>query len=136
MTLYTLETFSSSEMSEMARPRTRFIMTRDIFTRKNRKKAYSTEQKKGSRVQRSVFLLAELTHALFVRTRRNSYTAKNQYRKLETNHPRKGIARPQSQFPHSCVCERFIFSYNRSAYSAAGNMWTNLGNIYRSQTHE
>ncbi len=22
--------------------------------------------------------------------------------------PRKGIARPQSQFPHSCVCERFL----------------------------
>jgi hypothetical protein len=21
-----------------------------------------------------------------------------------------GIARPQSQFPHSCVCERFIYS--------------------------
>ncbi len=24
--------------------------------------------------------------------------------------PRKGIARPQYQFPHSCVCERFIYS--------------------------
>jgi hypothetical protein len=23
---------------------------------------------------------------------------------------RKGIACPQSQFPHSCVCERFIYS--------------------------
>jgi hypothetical protein len=34
-------------------------------------------------------------------------TAKNQYQKFETNIPRKGIARPQSQFPHSCVCERF-----------------------------
>ncbi len=32
-----------------------------------------------------------------------SSTAKNQYRKLETNIPRNGIARPQSQFPHSCV---------------------------------
>jgi hypothetical protein len=27
--------------------------------------------------------------------------------------------RPQSQFPHSYVCERFIYSHNRSAYSAA-----------------
>jgi hypothetical protein len=36
-------------------------------------------------------------------------TAKNQYRKFETNIPRKGIARPQSQFPHSSVCERFIY---------------------------
>jgi hypothetical protein len=34
------------------------------------------------------------------------------------NIPRKGIARPQSQFPHSC--ERFIYSNDLSAYSAAG----------------
>jgi hypothetical protein len=31
-------------MSEMARPRTRFIMTRDIFTRKNRKNAYTEKR--------------------------------------------------------------------------------------------
>ncbi len=36
-------------------------------------------------------------------------TAKNQYRKLEINIPRKGIPQPQSQFPHSCVCERLYF---------------------------
>jgi hypothetical protein len=30
--------------------------------------------------------------------------------------------RTQSQFPHSCVCERFIYSHHRSAYSAGGNM--------------
>jgi hypothetical protein len=47
-------------------------------------------------------------------------TAKKQYRKFETNIPRKGIARPQFQFPHSCVCEQFIYSQDRSAYSAAG----------------
>ncbi len=35
-------------------------------------------------------------------------TAKTQYRKFEKNIPRKGIARPQSQFLHSCFCERFI----------------------------
>jgi hypothetical protein len=28
--------------------------------------------------------------------------------------PRKGIARPQSQFPHSCVCERFLYSQDKS----------------------
>ncbi len=27
-----------------------------------------------------------------------------------------GIARPQSQFPHSCVCERIIYSQDRSAF--------------------
>jgi hypothetical protein len=36
-------------------------------------------------------------------------TAKTKRRKFETNIPRKGISGPQSQFPHSCVCERIIF---------------------------
>ena len=36
-------------------------------------------------------------------------TAKTLYEKFETNIPKKGIARPQSQFPHSCVCELFIY---------------------------
>jgi hypothetical protein len=35
-------------------------------------------------------------------------TAKTKCRKFETNIPRKGILGPQSQFPHSCVCERII----------------------------
>jgi hypothetical protein len=38
---------------------------------------------------------------------------------LCTNISRKGIARAQSR-PHSRVCERFIYSHDRSAYSAAG----------------
>jgi hypothetical protein len=64
------------------------------------------------------------------------HTAKTQYRKFETNIPRKGIAPPQSQFPHSCVCKRFIFSHDRSAYSAAWNYvdWS-WEYINRSQTH-
>ncbi len=64
--------------------------------------------------------------------------AKNQSRKFETNIPRKGIVRPQSQFPHWCACERFIFivySHQRSAYSAAENLWT-VEYINRSQTHD
>ncbi len=64
-------------------------------------------------------------------------TAKNQYRKFETNIPRKWIARPQSQFPNpnSCVCKRFIYSLHRCAYSAAGNMCTDPGNtVYKSLT--
>ena len=32
---------------------------------------------------------------------------------------RKGIARSQSQFPNSCVCERFIYSQDRSTYYPA-----------------
>jgi hypothetical protein len=51
---------------------------------------------------------------------------------------KRNCAGPQSQFPHSWVCERFIYSDDRSAYSAAGNMWTDPGNTYinLSQTHE
>jgi hypothetical protein len=66
-------------------------------------------------------------------------TAKNQYRKFETNIPRKGNARPRSQFPHSRVCERFIYSHDRSAYSAAGKIYGRILGVYTvtgSQTHE
>ncbi len=31
--------------------------------------------------------------------------------------PFLGIARPQSKFPHSCACEQFIYSQDRSTYS-------------------
>jgi hypothetical protein len=50
------------------------------------------------------------------------HIAKTQCRKFETNIPRKGILGPQSQFPHSCVCERIIFSHDGSACSVGGNM--------------
>ena len=40
-----------------------------------------------------------------------------------------GIARPQSQFPHSCVYERFIYSQDRSTYFLEQNRQTNPGNI-------
>jgi hypothetical protein len=40
------------------------------------------------------------------------YTAKTKCRKFETNIPRKGISGPQSQFPHSCVCARIIYSHD------------------------
>ncbi len=34
--------------------------------------------------------------------------------KIRNKFPRKGIARPPSQFPHSCVCERFICIFPQS----------------------
>ncbi len=52
------------------------------------------------------------------------HTAKTKYRNFETNIPRKGIVGSQSQFPHSCVCERFKYSHDMSPYSAGGNMLT------------
>ncbi len=53
---------------------------------------------------------------------RRLHTAKTKYRDFETNILRKGISGSQSQFPHSCVCEWFVYSHDRSAYSAGGNM--------------
>ncbi len=70
-------------------------------------------------------LLIQLTH-----------TVRTQYRKFETNIPRKGIALPQSQLPHSRNCERFINSHNRSDYSVAGKYGDQSWEyIIRSQTH-
>jgi hypothetical protein len=66
------------------------------------------------------------------------HTAKTKYRNFETNIPRKGISGSQSQFPHSCVCEWFIYSHDWSSYSAGGNMYADRSWDYinRSQTHE
>ncbi len=65
--------------------------------------------------------------------------SETQYRKFETNTPRKGIVQPQSQFPHSCVCERFIYSHDRSRQTdAAAGIYVDWSWKYvnRSQTHE
>jgi hypothetical protein len=51
--------------------------------------------------------------------------------------PRKGIARPQSKYPHSCVCERFIYSQGRSTYfPAAEQADHSCEYIIHSQTHD
>jgi hypothetical protein len=49
-----------------------------------------------------------------------------------------GIARLQSQFPHSCVCERFIYSQDQSTYFLQLNRQIDHGTICinRSQTHD
>ena len=41
--------------------------------------------------------------------------------------PEKGIAQPQSQFPHSCVCEQFIFSQDRPHIFLQKNSQTDRG---------
>jgi hypothetical protein len=64
-----------------------------------------------------------------------SPTAKTQYGKLKTKIPRKGIAWPQPQFPHSCVCERFIYSHFLSASSATGKYVADPGNIWIAHRH-
>ncbi len=62
-------------------------------------------------------------------------TAKTKYRNFETNIPREGISGSQSQFPHSWVCERFIYSHNQSPYSAGGNILTDPGTISIAHRH-
>jgi hypothetical protein len=50
------------------------------------------------------------------------------------------IARPQSQCPHACVCERFICIFKGSVHiyscSRIGIPVPMMGFIYKSQTHE
>jgi hypothetical protein len=43
--------------------------------------------------------------------------------------PFLGIAWPQPQFPHLCVCERFIYSQDRSTYFLKQKRQTHRGNI-------
>ncbi len=45
------------------------------------------------------------------------YTTKTQCRKFETDIPRKGIARPQYQFPHSCQVLILIEITDNSTFS-------------------
>ncbi len=50
---------------------------------------------------------------------------------------RKGTERPQSQFPQSCVCERFRYSHDRSTYSPAAEQADRSWDyINHSQIHE
>ncbi len=50
-------------------------------------------------------------------------------RELRLYIPFLGIARPQPQFPHSCVFERFIYSQDLSTYFLQQNTQTHRGNI-------
>ncbi len=61
-------------------------------------------------------------------------TEKTQYRKFEKIFLEKELC---GHFPHSCVCERFIYSHDQSAYSAAGKYVDQSWEyINRSQTHD
>ncbi len=71
----------------------------------------------------------------FVRPCFKPALTKTKYWKLETNIPRKGIARTQSQFPQSCACERFIYSNVGLSILLQENMWTNPANILIAHRH-
>ncbi len=65
----------------------------------------------------------------------SEHTAKSQYHGNKFS--QKGIAQPQSQFPHSCVCKQFIYSHDRPAYYSSGKYVDRSWEyINRSKTHE
>jgi hypothetical protein len=66
------------------------------------------------------------------------YTAKTVNRKFETNIPRNENYASSVPIPtHSCYCERFICSHDRSAYSATRKeVDTSWEYINRSQIHD
>ncbi len=66
-----------------------------------------------------------------------SDTMQTMQRNFDLCIPRKGTARPQSQFPHSCVCEQFIYSHDRSTYFHAAEYADRSWEfINRTQKHE
>jgi hypothetical protein len=66
------------------------------------------------------------------------HTAKTKCRKFETNIHRKGISGPQSQFPHSCVCEQIIHIFPWWVCLFCWRKYVDRSSEYinRSQTHE
>ncbi len=63
-------------------------------------------------------------------------TAKTQYRKFETNIPRKGIARPQSQFPQICLWAIYIIPRSICLFCRRKYVDRSREYVNRSQTHE
>jgi len=62
---------------------------------------------------------------------------KDKITKSPNKYSLKKNCRPQSQFSHSCVYARFIYSHKRSAFSAAGKYVDRSWEyINLSQTHE
>jgi hypothetical protein len=80
-----------------------------------------------------IFRLITSLSQLIVALRPNAaacvHSAKTQYRKFETNIPRKGTAWLQSQFLHSCFCKGFLYSLIGLPILLKDNRWDGRGNI-------
>ncbi len=66
----------------------------------------------------------------------SALTAKIQYRKIETNIPKKGIAQPQSQFPHVFVSDLYTPTIKVPILFAGKYVDRSWEYIIRSQTHK
>ncbi len=65
------------------------------------------------------------------------FSAKTQCENSKKIFQEKEFRSHRFRFPDSCVCERFIYSHDRSAYSAAGKyVERSWEYIYKSPTHE
>jgi hypothetical protein len=72
-----------------------------------------TYESGGMESNNSIAKIVDLLPVCSLYVSQNTSSPKLQ-RKSHLYDPRQGIARPQSQFPHSCVCDRFIYSQDRS----------------------
>ncbi len=68
-------------------------------------------------------LLSEVLYMLYFTEYCNYLRDVGSHWKFETNIPRKGIARPQSQFPHSFFCERFTAKGKKGIYRSRKDRW-------------
>jgi hypothetical protein len=67
--------------------------------------------------------------------RENKLASSTLQRQFRLYIPFLGIARPQPQFPHSCVLERFIYSQDQSTYFLQQNRQTHRENLYFAHRH-
>ncbi len=87
-----------------------FIIFYILRKEKGKEKHYQYHKARGYSIMRFNFKLNKLQ-------RTNTENSKQKFPFLEKE------LRGHSQFPHSCVCERFIHSHDRPAYSCgAGNI--------------
>ncbi len=117
----------SNMWTEIERERERGIRQIDMQIKRQTNRKLKNEYRRKPNIKPFVYkekYFKENRERNSVDGRSSLRTAKNQQRKFEMNIPRKGIARPQWQFPHSCVCERVIY---REEVFMEGPLEPNMG---------
>ncbi len=81
--------------------------------------AYCTYTVHNSHAHSLCFRFHVYERSVFTRPNPERKSISTLYRKSDLYIPKNETARPRSQFLHSCICERFIYSQDRSSYLAA-----------------